>query len=211
MEFYLSEKIDVTAIILDLALVVLTTGVTYFLFSILPQRRRKKLISKRLRSFRDQVNEEFLKQEFEFKPTYYRFDKKIIPEGKSDVDAEYWLKVHFEDWHSFISIFSMNTLLPVYFKNYWQGNELINLVNSLVMDDERFLELSASISRFSQNIEHIDTMLGDKTKDVWSNRELKEFIKTDHEMELISLAIGSMEENYQIAREMVGLIDTLTK
>ena len=206
---YLSWRINFVDILVNVFIVALTTGITYYLFSVLPSRRRLNTLKQRLLSFSEELKDSILDSENEFRQTYELYEEEVP--SKNDGDMLVWSLIKIKDWKNFFSTFRFLTLMNTYFNDYWQGKELMLLVNSLVMDNRMNIRLSVCLSKLSAIINHSERLLGEKTKNIWEIEHMKQFIKTKHDNELISLVVKSLEEMYATAHEIDDLISKVLK
>lgn len=208
--FYFDCKINVVDIIVDLTIVIITTGITYYLFSVLPAKNRFKVLKERLVKFKEELNENILDSENEFKKSYKLYEETVIGKENGEDTTLIWSLIKIKDWSKFLETFRYLTLLNIYFNDYWQGKELMLLVNSLVMDNNKYIDLSMNLSKLSAQISHTQSLLGDKTDNIWEIEHMHQLIKDKEENELIHLAVTSMEAIYETSNELVQIINKIT-
>ena len=91
---YFDYNINAVDIIINLLIVILTTGITYYLFSVLPSKRRLKTLKLRLINFKNELKETILDSEKEFKTSYEFYEEKI-PSKENEVEFEIWSLIKF--------------------------------------------------------------------------------------------------------------------
>lgn len=206
---YFDWKINFVDIIINLIIVILTTGITYYLFSVLPAKRRKKSLKKRLITFRNELNEHILDNEDEFKKSYELYEEETNKNEDGEEVTLVWNLINIKDWSRFLSGFRYMLLMDIYFKDYWQGKELILLINNLIMDDKKHIDLSMKLSELNAEINHMKKLVGDKANNIWKIKHKHEFIKTKEDNELISLVVSSLENIQNTSRDIVQTIDRI--
>lgn len=209
---YLDWSINLANIIISLIIVILTTGITYYLFSVLPAKNRKKILRQRLKTFRNELFEHILDKEEEFKATYelYREKETAKTEDGEEITFDCHL-INIKDWPRFLSNFRYMLLIDIKFKNYLLGNELIFLINNLVMDDKKYIDLSIKLSELNAQINNIKTLMGDKANNIWKIERKDELIKKKIDNELICLVVSSLEEIQKTSHEIIQIIDSIIK
>lgn len=146
MEFVISRTIDLTNILLDLLLIIVTTGVTYFVFSVLPVKRRKAIFGKQIEDVPYAARYIIKSIESNFKETYrindensdgkFRYEGNItFFGGTSNFDHEY------ESLSKTVYLTTRSIRLE----------RLIQLSNSLAIDDPGYLEIYLALSDLSFN------------------------------------------------------------
>lgn len=206
---YFDWKINFVDIIINLIIVILTIGITYYLFSVLPAKRRRQSLKKRLITFRNELNENILDNEDEFKKSYELYEEETTKNEDGEKVTLVWNLINIKDWSSFLSGFRYMLLMDIYFKDYWQGKELILIINNLIMDDKKHIDLSMKLSELNAEINHMKTLVGDKAKNIWKIKHKHEFIKTKEDNELISFAVSSLENIQNTSRDIVQTIDRI--
>lgn len=186
----------------------LTTGITYYLFTILPKKKRKNLLNDRLNSFRDDLNGYILAGREEFNQSYTLSEEKVTPDGEEDQNLILH-HIQIEDWLTFISKFKSMSLLDTNFKDHWNGEELMLLVNNLVMDDRKYITLSTKLAELKSQIKQINILMGDMKKDIWKIESESDLIKNKKDEEQIHFVVSSMKKTQGIAYEIVQEIEKL--
>jgi len=206
---YFDWKINFVDIIINLIIVILTTGITYYLFSVLPAKRRKQSLKKRLITFRNELNEHILDNEDEFKKSYELYEEESNKNEDGEEVTLVWNLINIKDWSRFLSGFRYMLLMDIYFKDYWQGKELILLINNLIMDDKKHIDLSMKLSELNAEINHMKKLVGDKANNIWKIKNKHELIKTKEDNELIRLVVSSLENIQNTSRDIVQTIDRI--
>ncbi len=206
---YFDWKINFVDIIINLIIVILTTGITYYLFSVLPAKRRKQSLKKRLITFRNELNEHILDNEDEFKKSYELYEEETNKNEDGEEVTLVWNLINIKDWSRFLSGFRYMLLMDIYFKDYWQGKELILLINNLIMDDKKHIDLSMKLSELNAEINHMKKLVGDKANNIWKIKNKHELIKTKEDNELIRLVVSSLENIQNTSRDIVQTIDRI--
>lgn len=198
---------EIVPIFIDLAIVVLTTGITYYLFSVLPSKRRIEALSERLIEFQVDLRESILEPAAKLKGTYELYEEK--EPSKSNDETLVWSLIRINDWEQFFGAFRYLTLMDFYSKHYWQSRELMLLANSLVTDNRENIRLSVALSKLNAHIHHCTAILGSKAEGIWRIKAKKDFIKDKSDNELISLVVKSLEDVSETAKEINRIIDDI--
>lgn len=207
---YFDWKINFVEIIISLIIIILTTGITYYLFSVLPAKRRKKSLNKRLATFRNELYDFMLANEDEFRRSYELYEEEENTENENGEEVvRPWNLINIKDWSRFLSIFRYMLLLDIEFNDYWQGYELILLINNFIMDDKKYIDLSMKLSRLAAEIKNMKELIGNKADNIWEIKHKNELIKTKRDNELISFGILSLENIQEISHEIVQTIDKI--
>lgn len=206
---YFDWKINFVDIIINLIIVILTTGITYYLFSVLPAKKRKKSLKQRLITFRDELNENILDDKDEFRQSYELYEEETTKNENGEEITLIWKLINIKDWPRFLSNFSHMLLMDTYFRDYWQGKELILLINNLIMDDIKHIDLSMKLSELHAEINHMKAMVGDRANNIWNIKHKHELIKTKEDNELISFVVSSLENIQNTSRDIVQTIDRI--
>jgi len=209
--FYCDWKINIADILVNLSIVILTTGITYFLFSVLPAKRRKQTLKYRLQNFRDELKEYVLYDQEKFKKSYELFDEELPLTENGEEITEVWSLIRILNWSDFLSYFRSFSLLDTYFNDYWQGKELMLLVNNLFIDNKRYISLSMKLSQLNAEIVHSKALLGKIKNKIWKIETEDELIKKKRDNELVSFIISSFEDIQHTSHEIVQEIDQIVK
>ena len=207
--FYFDSKINVVDIIVNLFIVILTTGITYYLFSILPAKTRLNILKHRLLYLKEELNTNYLDDEKEFRNSYELYKEEVPATKDKDEGTLIWSLIRFKNWSNFITTFRYATLMDTYYNDYWQGRELTLLINNMVMDNNNYIDLSITLSKFNAQIKHTKTILGDKVDNIWEVVHIKDLIKKKEDNELISISVSALEDVYETANKIVKLIDKI--
>jgi|TARA_R110002072_G_scaffold229352_1_gene386644 hypothetical protein len=205
MEFYFSDKIDITGIFLDLALVALTTGVTYYAFSYLPIKKRKKHLAANLRGFQRVMTKDLINPIDEMKETYW-----IRRESeKNDKTNEYEVVEYceFPKFDKFIDIYKGFQTLHGNFSDIWYGPSIIALLNTIIVDDELHMSLSISLSKLERSISHFEYVNQELKANVYEVKKEIDLIPDDEEREYLTFCITALEDAYEYAKRLSTLID----
>lgn len=199
-------SINLTEIIINLLIIILTTGITYYLFTARPRKKRKSSLKNRLKEFRENLTNDILENEDEFRKSYKLYEEETT---NGQEGAKTWFLIDIQDWSTFKTKFGSMLLLDTMFNDYWNGKELMFLINNLVTDDKNYIELSTKLSELDAKINHTNKLIGDKADNFWEVKSESELIDSKRDRELINMVVKSMEDVQQISRELVEIIDEI--
>lgn len=209
ISFYFETAINLTSVIISLCIVILTTGITYYLFTVRPKKKRKKLLKDRLNSFRYDLNDHVLEGKEEFNKSYTLSKEKVNPDDQEEDQNLVQHYIEIRDWSTFISKFRYMLLLDTTFEDYWNGKELMLLVNNLVMDDRRYIALSEKLTELKSQIKRTDLLMGEMREGIWKVKTKSDLIKNEKDEEQIHLVVSSMKKTQRVAHEIVQEIEKL--
>lgn len=201
MDLYFSDRIDITSIFLDLFLVIITTAVTYYFFSYKPKISRKKTISLQLKAFKRKLDKNVLMYEFEIKTTYHKSMEEVTHENPTEIKTT----ILFQNFNKFISLMVLRFAIAQDISREWQIPQLIGVVNSLIIDDARYIKISQSLTDLYHNIETLNMFIGYKPNGRISLQDIKTFFKSEDD-EKKYYALNLIEETYEIGRSLTELI-----
>lgn len=211
MEFYCSDKIDVTALFLDALLVLITTGITYFIFTHLPKRRRKSLLSHHLLTLKKRLEDDLLNYEFDFKTSYHKsLGKRLEPHDEQEVQT-FNPYIYIPDQNKFNSLLALRFVIFQSFSRTWRLHEIISLLNAMILDDEKFISLSENITELYYNIENINSQFDTRGKGHFNPSDVNDFFTEKNDPAIQYMALERIEETYKVARRIVQIIDTIMK
>lgn len=146
--FYFDWKINIADIIIDLIIIIITTGLTYIIFTYIPICKRKKKIKKELRQLKYFLHSRFLEPAISFNGSY-RYLKKGEKRNKTTSKLKNDLLIVKK-----LTIFTTKLEELSNFKSdfldYLNKNRIFALIDSLFLDEDSFIDLSLQITRLEK-------------------------------------------------------------
>ena len=105
--FYWSGRVDGLALLLDALLVAITTGITYYIFTHLPKKRRKTLLSNHLATLKKRLEDDLLEYEFDFKTSYHKSLGKPLEKYEDPDQKVLHPYINFPNYNRFISLLTL--------------------------------------------------------------------------------------------------------
>ncbi len=210
MELDFLSGINWINIAIDLVMIIITTGVTYVLFSVLPARKRKNILKRKLVDLKSEIDETFIAPTKEYGDSYkLHANESHDPDNCFDpIQSEG--SVEILRWNAFKMFYTTHANVPIFFQRQWQGNEIIKILNSMIMDNEIYMDISMLLSELFQKIDHTRFIIKDDEIDLFFMKKPTDFLPSDGDHSLVYLALRSMEETYEVALKLSERLEKVT-
>lgn len=201
IKFYYNWEINVVDIILNLIIVIITTGLTYLLLTYIPKYKRMKTLKKDFFLLKDCVLDDLLSNAVEISKTYSTFDEEIKDKNRTI----YSYQINIKDWEGFCWRFENYLNCQGVLDGFINRKSFLPLLCFMGNDDEKFMII---YSKLSELIDWADSLMLDRDdgdiKLIVSNRKL---LKNKEMNQKLRFAVDKVEIIIKLSEEILFYIN----
>lgn len=202
-------KITITDQIFNLIVVFLTTGITYLLFTVLPAKKRKDAVKTRLSDFRDNLIVMFEDRQEFFDS--YEYNQAPYYDNQEGTEKKAY-RVKYNDLQKLlVNINEIILYIKSDYNDYWQGNELMSVLNSLAVDNNKYLELSLQILKLKKEIHTLSLLVENQKDSIFAIKDKAGFLEDIKQDIWMFLVLRDIERIINLSDKIVKLITEILK